>query len=366
MSEIPTYDELLEKIRALEEALRLSTEREATLRVDQENYRFLTEHMRDVLWTLDMNMMPTYISPGSQKILGFSPEERMIQHLSDMVTPDTYAVTMECLARELEKDAEPGANPDRTITLEMEHYHKDGHTVWIEDIIGAIRDAKGRIIGLHGVSRDISERKRVEQELRESRELYAKLVDAMQDIVIGGNLEGTILFVNAYALQIGGYQRDELLGRKIYDFASPKDRDRMIRDLAEAANGDLSLREYLMLTKDGREIPFEINGNLLRREDATPYGFVSVSRDIRERRQAEQERERLIAELQQALSEVKTLSGLLPICASCKKIRDDRGYWNSIEDYIEKRSDAQFTHGICPECTRKLYPQHTPKTQMEK
>jgi DNA-binding NarL/FixJ family response regulator len=67
------------------------------------------------------------------------------------------------------------------------------------------------------------------------------------------------------------------------------------------------------------------------------------------------ERQQLILELQEALAEVKTLSGLLPICSACKKIRDDRGYWTQIEQYIEKRSDAQFTHGICPDCVGRLY-----------
>lgn len=76
-----------------------------------------------------------------------------------------------------------------------------------------------------------------------------------------------------------------------------------------------------------------------------------------QRRQAEQEREKVICELTEALSEVKTLSGLLPICASCKKIRDDKGYWNQIEVYIRKHSGAEFSHGICPECARKLYPE---------
>jgi len=61
--------------------------------------------------------------------------------------------------------------------------------------------------------------------------------------------------------------------------------------------------------------------------------------------------------LQEAVDDVKTLKGLLPICASCKKIRDDKGYWNKIENYIKDRSDADFTHSICPDCKRKLYPE---------
>ncbi|MCJ7808954.1 MAG: hypothetical protein MUP26_01705 [Desulfobulbaceae bacterium] len=73
---------------------------------------------------------------------------------------------------------------------------------------------------------------------------------------------------------------------------------------------------------------------------------------------ADEEKSKVIEEFQKALERVKTLSGLLPICASCKKIRDDRGYWNQIEAYIEKYSEAEFSHGICPECARKLYPEY--------
>src|SRR5262249_43331949 len=76
---------------------------------------------------------------------------------------------------------------------------------------------------------------------------------------------------------------------------------------------------------------------------------------ITERKEAEDERERIIAELQDALTKVKTLSGLLPICAGCKRIRDDKGYWNQIELFIQSHSDAEFTHGFCPDCMKRLY-----------
>ncbi len=82
-----------------------------------------------------------------------------------------------------------------------------------------------------------------------------------------------------------------------------------------------------------------------------------LQNEIEERKRVESERERLIHGLQEALAEVKTLSGLLPICASCKKIRDDKGYWNQIESYISEHSEAEFSHGICPECAKKLYPE---------
>ena len=84
--------------------------------------------------------------------------------------------------------------------------------------------------------------------------------------------------------------------------------------------------------------------------------FLAVKEDITERKQFEAEREKLITDLQTALADIKTLGGLIPICSSCKKIRDDKGYWNILEAYLMKHSDAQFTHGICPDCMAKLYP----------
>jgi hypothetical protein len=73
---------------------------------------------------------------------------------------------------------------------------------------------------------------------------------------------------------------------------------------------------------------------------------------IQERRRSEEEREKLIYELQEALANVKKLSGLIPICSSCKKIRDDKGYWNQLEKYLLEHSDATLSHGLCPDCAK--------------
>jgi PAS domain-containing protein len=86
-------------------------------------------------------------------------------------------------------------------------------------------------------------------------------------------------------------------------------------------------------------------------------GRLAVARDISARKSVEAQREQLIAELQSALSKVTQLEGMLPICANCRKVRDDKGYWDSIEDYVGRRSALQFTHGICPDCTDRLYPE---------
>lgn len=86
-------------------------------------------------------------------------------------------------------------------------------------------------------------------------------------------------------------------------------------------------------------------------------GTIVILNNITERRQAEQEKTELISELQCSMAEIKKLSGFIPICSSCKKIRDDKGYWQQVEQYVSERSEAQFSHGICPDCMKKLYPE---------
>jgi PAS domain S-box-containing protein len=91
----------------------------------------------------------------------------------------------------------------------------------------------------------------------------------------------------------------------------------------------------------------------MRTPNGAITGCIGIALDFTEQKQLEEQREQLIEELRNALADIKTLRGLLPICAWCKKIRDDRGYWNQIEAYISDHSDARFTHGICPECQKK-------------
>jgi PAS domain-containing protein len=101
---------------------------------------------------------------------------------------------------------------------------------------------------------------------------------------------------------------------------------------------------------------FEITTSPLRDAAGEIIAGIEVVRNIDRRKEMEQEREDLIHDLQEALTNIKTLRGLIPICASCKKIRDDKGYWNQIESYIRDHSEAEFSHSICPDCAKKLYP----------
>jgi len=91
----------------------------------------------------------------------------------------------------------------------------------------------------------------------------------------------------------------------------------------------------------------------------TLVAAIETLQDITQRKRIEEEREKLNIELKEALDKIKTLSGLIPICAGCKKIRDDKGYWNQLEQYLEEHSDAEFSHGLCPECFHRYFPDAT-------
>ncbi|MDA8402825.1 MAG: hypothetical protein M0Z56_01305 [Desulfobacteraceae bacterium] len=116
------------------------------------------------------------------------------------------------------------------------------------------------------------------------------------------------------------------------------------------------LNGVIMESLTYRNEKIQLLNDLLDEKKQTMALNVQLKRDIERRKQTEKENERLIARLRKALNEVKTLSGLIPICANCKKVRDDQGYWNQIETYIHERSDADFSHSICPECAKILYP----------
>lgn len=94
--------------------------------------------------------------------------------------------------------------------------------------------------------------------------------------------------------------------------------------------------------------------------------YLQLQAENTERRKAEEEKEKIIVQLQEALARVKVLSGLLPICASCKKIRDDDGYWYQVEVYLKDHSEAEFSHGLCPDCLKELYPEYYSGSEKQK
>jgi PAS domain S-box-containing protein len=195
----------------------------------------------------------------------------------------------------------------------------------------------------------------MEARLRASEERYRALFDQAFDAIILETADKQILDANQAACELHGYSRQELLAMKTTDLEAPEARTRPSSSIRADRGSALEMPfEAVARHRDGRRTPVEMTITPLTASGEKLY--LTIARNISERKQAEEERERLIVDLQEALGKVKILSGLLPICASCKRIRDDAGYWTQVEVYIRDHTDVQFSHGICPECAKKLYP----------
>ena len=185
---------------------------------------------------------------------------------------------------------------------------------------------------------------------RESR------ISTILDSIRGGVLlidppTGVILEANHEAARIIGVGKDEIIGKirhaEIFS-------DAAVSTVKQGNSEKLNGVETTVTRLDGRAIPVLVSASSIAL-DGKAYVLESLI-DISRRKKLEEERERLIAELQAHLAEIKTLQGFLPICSNCKKVRDDDGYWQQIEQYIQDHSQAEFSHSICPDCMREMYP----------
>ncbi|MFZ5584308.1 MAG: MASE3 domain-containing protein [Thermodesulfobacteriota bacterium] len=196
------------------------------------------------------------------------------------------------------------------------------------------------------------ELKQSEQALKASEETWRALLNAPHESAILLDRDLRVRAVNQVAAQRLGGSVEELIGRDFLELMTPdvkeNRRERLMQVLATGQP------QHFQDNRLGRD--YDLSFYPLGREGRAAGGVAIFGQDITLRLAAEREREEMVTRLTQALAEVKTLSGLLPICASCKRVRDDKGYWNQIEAYISRHSQAEFSHSICPDCARRLYP----------
>jgi PAS domain S-box-containing protein len=240
---------------------------------------------------------------------------------------------------------------------------EQGQERWLLTTKVPLRDENNQIIGLVGVGKDITIRKQFEKNLQNERNLLRTLIDNLPDYISIKDIEGRFVVANmAVVHQIGFNSPNELIGKSDYDLFPRELADRYFADEQKIIQSGQGLYEYegpaIDKSKEDKGRWVTTIKVPLRDAQGKIISTVSISRDITERKKAEAEREKLITQLQDALADVKLLSGLVPICANCKKIRDDQGYWTQIESYIQDRSDAKFSHSICPDCAAKLYPNY--------
>lgn len=198
-----------------------------------------------------------------------------------------------------------------------------------------------------------------EQLRREQRKchLYRDMVEHARDLLQSVRQDGSFAYVNRAWRRTLGYSQEEVKNLTLFDIIDPGEHDHCQQLFNQLVAGrKLAEVETVFRAKDGRTI--QVSGKVnCKFVDGSPTITRGIFRDISDRKIREQEREHLIAELQKALAQVKTLSGMLPICSSCKNIRDDQGYWKRIEAFIKEHSDADFSHGICPDCAVNKYPE---------
>lgn len=196
----------------------------------------------------------------------------------------------------------------------------------------------------------VLDRWQVEKQIR----MLSHSMKSINDCVFITDPDDNIIFVNKAFCKTYQYSTEAIVGKKCNILW--KNEEEAI-EICKKQNYDEDVQyEFYHKRKDRTEFPIFLSRSLIKDENEHGFAVVYVVRDITEKKKAEQEREKLITELQNALRELKVLNGLLPICASCKKIRDDKGYWNQIEAYIQAHSNAEFSHSLCPECAKALYP----------
>jgi len=202
-----------------------------------------------------------------------------------------------------------------------------------------------------------NERKRVQEALQESEERYRTILDNIEDGYFEVDIAGNFTFFNNSLCRDLGYSKEEMMGMNNRRYMSKETAKKVFQafNLVYTTGEPCKVHDWEIIRKDGTKRIHEGSVSLMRNAKGERIGFRGIARDVTEKKKAEEDREKLINDLQKALSEVKTLSGLLPICSSCKNVRDDKGYWNQIEAYIRDRSEAEFTHSICPACKDKLY-----------
>jgi PAS domain S-box-containing protein len=197
-----------------------------------------------------------------------------------------------------------------------------------------------------------STRRRAEERAR----YLSAVVDHAQDAVFGQAPDGSVTTWNAGAEALTGYPAAEVIGGPPNRFVAPEFHERLQPLLRRVRQGEfVPPYESAVVRKDGTRIPTLVSLAAVRAENGSVTGMAVIIRDISELKKLHGEQERLIVELRQALADVRRLSGMLPICAKCKRIRDDQGYWTEVEAFFRERTEAEFSHGMCPVCARELY-----------
>jgi PAS domain S-box-containing protein len=263
---------------------------EEALRESEQKYRLIAENASDIIWTMDMNLRFTYMSPSVTRVRGYTVEEVMPQSLEEVFTPSSVEAVVKSFAEEQAIESLEPKDLSRIRTLELELTCKNGSTVWCEVKASFIRDADGQPIGILGAAREITERRKAEEALRQSEKKYRTILEDMDESYYETDLAGNFTFFNDALYRHLGYSKEELMGMNYLVFTPPED----VKRVSKASNqvyrtgkpAEWFPRE--MIRKDGRRVFTETSIFPLRNEGGEIIGWRGVGRDVTKRKQAEQ------------------------------------------------------------------------------
>jgi PAS domain S-box-containing protein len=313
-------------------------------------YRGIVEQSQGLICVHDLTGVLRYTNPASAAELGVTPADLIGRNGRTLLAPWLQPLFDEYLERIRREKIDHGV---------LRLSRRDGEErLWAyRNVLHEGDTDEPYVIG-HAV--DITDYWRTKQKLRESEQRSGAVLAALEEGIVFCDASGSVKESNASAERILGTSPEHLFGKGAADSpwriilpdGSPSPLDQR-PDAVTLRTGEPCLRVVLGLDQGNGTVQWlEINSQaLIGRKSKVPYGAVISFTDVTERRLQESARER---ELEAALAGLKVLRGLLPICASCKKIRGDDGDWVQLETYITRHSEADFTHGLCPTCLAEL------------
>lgn len=200
------------------------------------------------------------------------------------------------------------------------------------------------------------ERKWAHEALQESEEKFRRIITTVREGIISMNAKREITFANSFLSEMFGYNLDELLNQPFEILLFEEDIQDFSKRQGERERGKVEQFERRFRAKDGREIWAIVSAAPMVDDEGKFLRAFATITDITERKKAEETLQEKNIELELAIKQINTLRGIIPICMNCKKVRDDKGYWKQVEVYVRDHTEAEFSHGVCPDCIVKLYP----------
>jgi len=324
---------------------------EEALQKSEARYRLLADNAVDLIWTMDIKGRITYASPSAERLFGYSVDELMALKIRELLTPASAETVRKAMNEEMATKATGLQDPHRSLLLE--HVRKDGSTVWTEVMISFLRDEQGRLIGVQGVTRDITKRRKAEEALRESEQRYRLLAENVNDIIWTRDMNLRTTYVSPSVTQMSGYSVEEVMSISLEESITPASLE-VVKNAfskviaAEEGQRDLSavtVLEVELIHKNGSIVPVEMKVNLLRDSDGRLIGFLGVTRDITERKKTEEalrkseRRYRLLAE--NVKDVIWTVDMNLRLTYTSPSITQLTGYRH--EEYITKTLEEILT-----------------------